>query len=439
MKKSLDTFRRYVRIAAGATLLSSCAVGSTEDSSLASTNQASEVTKETTGIGAAIQNQIDTGQIPGAVVMIAQHGEIVDLVSAGYADLANKIPIQENTIFRFYSMTKPITCAAVMTLYDDGLIGLDDPIKDYLPEMSKMQVRTPEGLVPAQNDITVRDLMTHTSGFAYAVLPNPAQQDYIDANVFAIKNRLSETLEAHIKRLAKMPLVAEPGTKWNYGESMGVLGRLVEVVSGKTYGNYLQDRIFDPLNMVDTGFYVPASKGDRLAQLYHMSNEGVLSNANDDIQYGGSYLEKPQLEYGGAGLVGTPLDYMNFAQMLLNKGNANGRQILSQKAVELMTSNQLDKSFGDAPLSAAGRGAGTGFGFCGLVTVALPDGSDPGSVGEYGWSGWASTNFWMDPANDLVGLVFTQVIPDDIGSIRLTHDVREVIYGGRAPIGSIQK
>jgi CubicO group peptidase (beta-lactamase class C family) len=305
--------------------------------------------------------------------------------------------------------------------------------------MSKMQVRTPEGLVPAQNDITVRDLMTHTSGFAYAVLPNPAQQDYIDANVFAIKNRLSETLEAHIKRLAKMPLVAEPGTKWNYGESMGVLGRLVEVVSGKTYGNYLQDRIFDPLNMVDTGFYVPASKGDRLAQLYHMSNEGVLSNANDDIQYGGSYLEKPQLEYGGAGLVGTPLDYMNFAQMLLNKGNANGRQILSQKAVELMTSNQLDKSFGDAPLAAAGRGAGTGFGFCGLVTVALPDGSDPGSVGEYGWSGWASTNFWMDPANDLVGLVFTQVIPDDIGSIRLTHDVREVIYGGRAPIGSIQK
>ncbi|WP_065383307.1 serine hydrolase [Hyphomonas sp. ND6WE1B] len=428
MTKLFDTFKRYMRIAAGATLLSSCTIATSEDSRFEGAGRTSSEARETAGIAAAIQNQIETGQIPGAVVMIARHGEIVDLVSRGYADLENQVPIQQDTIFRFYSMSKPITCAAVMTLYDDGLIGLDDPIKDYLPELSKMQVRTPDGLVPAKSDITIRNLMTHTSGFAYAVLPNPAQQDYIDANVFAIKNRLTESLEQHVKRLAQMPLVAEPGTKWNYGESMGVLGRLVEVVSGKTYGNYLQDRIFDPLNMIDTGFYVPASKSDRLAQLYHMSNEGVLSNANDDIQYGGSYLEKPQLEYGGAGLVGTPRDYMSFANMLLNKGSSNGRRILSQQAVEMMTTNQLDASFGDSPLEAAGRGPGTGFGFCGLVTVALPEGSDPGSVGEYGWSGWASTNFWMDPANDLIGLVFTQVIPDDIGSIMLSHNVREVIY-----------
>lgn len=310
------------------------------------------------------------------------------------------------------------------------MIDLDDPIKEYLPEFSQMRVRTAAGVVPAEKDITIRHLMTHTSGLSYRVLPGPTQKDYAQADVFAIENRLSETLENHVKRLAELPLVAEPGTVWNYGESMGVLGRLVEAVSGKSFGAYMNERILAPLGMSDTDFYVPAEKASRLAQLYHLDTEGVMSNAGDAAIYGGSYLKKPVLEYGGAGLVGTTRDYMHFARMLLAGGTFEGRQILSPEAVDLITANQLGPDFGDAPLAASDRGAGTRFGLCGYVTVNQPEGSPPDAVGEYGWSGWASTGFWIDRQNDIAGLVFTQVVPDDIGSVELTSRVRKALYGG---------
>lgn len=370
---------------------------------------------------------IREGQVPGALVMISQ-GEDIYTHIEGWADVEREKPVSEDTIFRFYSMTKPITCATVMTLYDDGLIDLDDPIKDYLPEFSEMTVRTESGTEPTTTDITIRHLMTHTSGLSYMVLPGPTQADYAEAGVFAIENRLTETLETHVKRLAKLPLVAEPGTFWNYGESMGVLGRLVEAVSGKTFGEYMRDRIFAPLGMEDTGFYVPAEKAARLAQLYHLDRSGNLRNADDAPIYGSSYHEQPLLEYGGAGLVGTSHDYMNFARMLLAGGEFEGQEVLSSEAVRLMTTNQLGPEFGDAPLAASGRGAGTGFGLCGYVTVDNPEGSAPGAVGEYGWSGWASTGFWIDPKNDIAGLVFAQVIPDEIGSVELTARVRGSIY-----------
>tara|TARA_R110000787_G_scaffold8444_8_gene28263 strand:+ start:4637 stop:5938 length:1302 start_codon:yes stop_codon:yes gene_type:complete len=419
---------RNILTAAGAALLASCAAVEAKVSSVASAETRKVSDERSKAIEKAVAHLISENQIPGAFVMVAEHGQIVHAEAKGYADVENRVPVTEDTIFRFYSMTKPLTCATVMTLYDDGLIGLDDPIKDYLPELAHMRVKTQGGLRPATVDITIRNLMTHTSGFSYAVLPGVSQQDYIDSNVFAIRNRLSESLEDHVKRLAGMPLVADPGTVWNYGESMGVLGRLVEVVSGKPFRTYMKERVLTPLAMDDTDFYVPAEKSDRLAQLYHMSLDGALSNADDDIQYGGSYLEKPLLEYGGAGLVGTPGNYMSFAQMLLNGGRAGDHRILSEESVRLMTSNQLDDSFGDAPLASSGRGPGIGFGFCGLVIRDVPEGAPPAAVGEYGWGGWASTNFWIDPRNQIAGLVFTQVIPDDIGSIQLSNDVRAAIY-----------
>ena len=384
-------------------------------------------------IDAAISQQVSAGQVPGALVVIAQGGEIAYSRAEGFADAENKVPVTEETIFRFYSMTKPMTCAAVMTLRDDGLIDLDDPVSKYLPEFASMTVRTPSGTVPAERAMTIRHLMTHTSGLTYAILPGPVQEDYVQAGVFAIENRQSETLEAHVGRLARLPLVAEPGAAWTYGESMGVLGRLVEVVSGMSFGDYLRARLFEPLSMKDTGFYVPPEKSARLAELYHMDRDGKLSNAGDKALYGGSYLEKPLLEYGGAGLVGTASDYMNFAQMLLGSGRFEGRQVLSAESVGMMTSSQLPDALGEAPLAASGRGAGTGFGLCGYVTLARPDGAPPGEVGEYGWSGWASTAFWIDPRNELAGLVLTQVIPDDIGSIELGKKVREAIYAPRDP------
>lgn len=428
VSKRLIAPLRHAFTAIGATLLTACAIA--DKSSLGSGGMAPQrLTQERSqAIDEAVEELIAGGQIPGAVVMLAERGQVVHFNASGYADIENRVPIAKDTIFRFYSMTKPLTCATVMTLRDDGLIDLDDPIKDYLPELAEMRVRTANGDMPATRDITIRHLMTHTSGFSYAVLPGVAQQDYVDADIFAIRNRLSESLEDHVKRLARMPLVAEPGSMWNYGESMGVLGRLVEVVSGKSFGDYMKERVLTPLDMDDTDFHVPADKSDRLAQLYNMSHAGVMTNGADDIQYGGSYLEKPKLEYGGAGLVGTASDYMTFAQMLLNGGRSGDRQILSEESVRMITSNQLDESFGESPLAASGRGPGIGFGLCGLVIRDVPDGAPPGAVGEYGWGGWASTNFWIDPKNEIAGLVFTQVIPDDIGSIELSSKVRGVIY-----------
>jgi len=414
-----------VLTAASAILLTSCATA--QEGRAGRVNPEKKILQRAAAVGIAADGIVKEGQAPGALVMIYQGGETYTHIE-GYADGENDVPVREDTIFRFYSMTKPITCATVMTLYDDGLIGLDDPVKYYLPEFSQMLVRTEDGTRPAAAEMTIRHLMTHTSGLSYKVLPGPVQNDYAEADVFAIGNRQSETLEAHVKRLAALPLVADPGTVWNYGESMGVLGRIVEVVTGKPFGTYMQERILAPLGMADTGFYVPAEKADRLARLYHLSTDGTVSDAGDAALYGGSYLEQPLLEYGGAGLVGTASDYMNFARMLLANGEFAGRRILSAEAVRLITTNQLGPEFGEAPLAASGRGAGTRFGLCGYVTVDQPEGAPPGAVGEYGWSGWASTGFWIDKQNDLAGLVFTQVIPDDIGSVPLTARVREALY-----------
>ncbi|KCZ93107.1 beta-lactamase [Hyphomonas hirschiana VP5] len=425
MTHFLNPLRRAMA-AGGTALLASCASLETAGLGGAETRRLTPARIE--ALDAAVTQQVGTGEIPGALVVIAEGGEVTYSRSMGFASLEDQRPVTEDTLFRFYSMTKPITCATVMTLYDDGLIDLDTPISKYLPEFSEMSVRTEAGIVPATRPITIRHLMTHTSGLTYAILPGPVQADYAAADVFAIENRTSETLEAHVRRLARLPLVAEPGTVWNYGESMGVLGRLVEVVSGKSFGAYMRERILAPLSMDDTGFYVPPEKRERLAELYHLSQDRTLSNAQDQAVYGGSYLEKPLLEYGGAGLVGTASDYMNFAQMLLAAGRFGDAQVLSSEAVTMMTSNQLDASFGDAPLAASGRGEGTGFGLCGYVNTARPPGAAPGAIGEYGWSGWASTAFWIDPQNDLAGLVFTQVIPDDIGSVALSSSVREAVY-----------
>lgn len=381
-------------------------------------------------IAEAVRGEIAKGAAPGALVHLSRNGATSYLKAFGYADMEAGQPIAADTIFRFYSMSKPIAGAAVMTLFDEGLIGLDDPISSYLPEFRDMMVRRQDGgLEPAERDITIRQLMTHTSGLSYVLMPSTVQEDYRASDVFAIRNRLSESLEAHVRRLARLPLAAQPGTAWNYGESMGVLGRLVEVVSGQTYGDYLRAKLFVPLEMADTDFWVPPEKAHRLAQLY-TSSAGVegLANARDDEQFGGSYLLKPSLEYGGAGLVGTSGDYMNFALMLLAGGVFNGRRVLSERSVAMMLTNQLAPSLGDQPLASLGRPPGVGSGLCGSVVVFRDATSPPGTVGEYGWNGWASTTFWIDPQLGLAGLVLTQVIPEEQGSVELGAAVRSAVY-----------
>ena len=365
-----------------------------------------------------IQGYLDKGQIPGAVTIFARDGEVIFSDVRGYQDIEGKTPLKMDSIFRFYSMTKPLTCAAVMTLKEDGLIDFNEPIKKYIPEMSTMSVHTESGVRPAENEIKIENLMTHTSGFSYKVIESTVSPYYADADVFAIENRLEETLAEHMIRLAKMPLYAEPGTEWHYGESMGVLGRLIEVASGMSFRDYIKERILEPTGMHDTDFFVPAEKADRLTSLYVLNGQGKLVDAKDGKLYGSSYLKQPVLEYGGAGIVGTPGDYLRFGEMLLNKGTIDGVRVLSPESVSAMTTNHLPEIFGEN----SSADPAFGFGYCGEVKT-VPTSTI--NVGEYGWGGWASTSFWIDPTQNLTGLVFTQVIPDVLGTFMLTNDIRE--------------
>ena len=275
-----------------------------------------------------VQGYLDRQKIPGAVSIFARDGEVIFSDVRGYQDIESRTPLSQDSIFRFYSMTKPLTCAAVMTLQEDGLINFNDPVEEYLPELSDMSVYTDSGIRPARNDIEIQHLMTHTAGFSYPVIESRVSQHYVDADVFAIENRFEETLAQHIVRLSEMPLYAEPGTEYHYGESMGVLGRLIEVVSGMSFRDYIRERILQPTGMVDTDFFVPADKADRLTTLYVLNEDRELVNSENAQLYGGSYLQPPVLEYGGAGLVGTPRDYLRFATMLLNKGTIDGVRVL---------------------------------------------------------------------------------------------------------------
>ncbi len=363
-------------------------------------------------IGAAMQRFIDTGQAPGLLTVVARHGKVVYANTQGYANVAQKKPVRWDTIFRIKSMTKPITGVAVMMLFEEGHFFLDDPISNYLPEFGSMQVWTEAGLVDAELPITIRHLLTHTAGLTYSSFPNPVAKHYQDISLNGVLNRLSgDTLEQHIKKLAGMPLLAQPGTAWTYGEAMGVLGRLVEVVSGCSFRTFLKQRIFDPLGMVDTDFFVPPEKKERLATLYDQTPRSTITEANPD-HYGGDYCQKPTLEYGGAGLVGTSVDYLRFAQMLLNQGELDGHRLLSPVSVKLMMSNHLGSEFNGRLGLPLNNIKGLGFGFTGrVVTDAIAAGSC-GSNGEFSWGGWANTDFWIDPKQDLIGIVLTQVIPN---------------------------
>lgn len=360
---------------------------------------------------------IDEGHVPCLLTVIADDSKIVHFETQGYPDVDKQVTLQADAIFRLFSMTKPITIVATMMLYEEHRFSLDDPIAKYLPEFEDMEVWTEQGLVKAERAITIRHLLTHTAGLTYSGLPNPVAHIYDEAKLHGVRSRLSgNTLAQHVKRLAAMPLLAQPGVAWNYSEAMGVLGRLVEVLAGSTFREFLVNRVFTPLAMVDTDFYVPKNKIDRLIPLYQVSNDEGLKLTNSD--YGGNYCSKPSLEYGGAGLVGTAADYLRFAQMLLKDGELDGVRILSASSVQLIMTDHLGPEFGDTPLASLDApvtsGLGLGFGFGGYVVRDSSSAATLGSDGEYAWGGWASTDFWIDPKRKLVGILLTQVIPIDV-------------------------
>jgi CubicO group peptidase (beta-lactamase class C family) len=359
-------------------------------------------------LGRVTQEHVDAGRLPGAVILIARRGRIAYYEAFGFRDRDKNLPMARDSIFRIYSMTKPITTAAAMMLQEEGRLQIYDPVSRTLPELANMKVgteRTDAGrrvyeVLPAQREITLQDLMRHTSGFTYGTRgTSPVNAMYLDAKI----GSRDDTNADLVTKLAKIPLKYQPGTRWEYGVSTDVLGRVVEVVSGKRLGEFFEDRIFKVLGMTDTAFYIPADKLSRAAQPWQRPG-GPPPTPRFDVAVQAKY------ESGGGGLVGTASDYLRFTTMLLNGGKLGNVQLLGKKTVEFMTADHL----GAIPIDAPGLGFGLGFqvrrdaGIAGLA----------GTVGEYGWAGNAGTLFWTDPKEQLIAIYMIQVSDPDRIALR---------------------
>lgn len=372
---------------------------------------------------------IGRGHIAGACVLIARHGQVAQLLTAGWADLEAKIPMAADTLFRIFSLTKPVTSVAALMLAEQGAIGLDDPVADYIPAFRDVRVfiREEHGRVvtePPKRPPTIRHLLTHTSGIAGTAMRSdePLAAAYRRARIGDERLSLAETCQ----RLAEIPLLFHPGECWRYGVSTDVLARVVEAASGMGFGAFLRDRLFTPLGMRDTSFAVPQEKRSRLAVLYTASPGGLrpLRHAHapsavasaDAVQPndGAAEAGPPVLESGSSGLISTIGDFFRFAQMLLNEGSWQGRQLLRPETVRLMTTNQLPAHLLPYRMPwphVARYTAGCGFGFGVRVVMDAAAGGLPGAVGEYGWAGAANTYLWIHPSERLVALLFTQAFP----------------------------
>ena len=367
-------------------------------------------------IEAVTQRHVETGLVPGAVMLVARRGKIAWTKTLGFRDRAAKDPMKPDSIFRIYSMTKPIVSVAAMMLVEEGRMQISDPVAKYLPEIGKMKVgvETSENdksvlqLVEPSRGMTVQDLLRHTSGLIYGTrgksLVNAA---YIDGKIGGNRDLSNEEF---VTALSKMPLRFSPGERWEYGVSTDVLGRVVEVVSGKPLGEFLNERIFAPLGMTDTGFYVPAEKLSRAAQPWQVPEAPPMTPRFDVAQ-------KPRFESGGGGLTSTMDDYLRFTVMLADAGKLSGKRLLGSKTLEFMTA--------DHTLPRPGRPPGLGFGLGFEVRTSVGDAGLPGSLGEYGWAGNAGTLFWIDPKEQLIAIYMVQVSDGD--RIMLRNQFRTMV------------
>jgi len=355
-----------------------------------------------------LRDDVAKGTVPGAILMVARHGKIAYFEPVGYLDPTTKAPMTRDAIFRIYSMSKPVTTVSAMTLFEDGKISLADPIARYLPQFARMKVMVekadPAGgkptieQVPAARPITVQDLMRHTSGITYGFFGvGPAKKAYNEAGVLKGDYTNAEFAD----RIAKLPLAYQPGTTWDYSHSTDVLGRLVEVVSGKSLYEYEKERILDPLAMNDTGFYVTdKAKQSRIAEPFPNDRTIGVDAVVGDPRVEGKW------QSGGGGMVSTASDYARFLQMMLNKGKLNGKQILSPKTVAFMTSDHLSEQIVPGPYYLPGPGYGFGLGFAVRRTTGIA--TDAGTAGDYTWNGVAGTHFWVDPKEDMFVLFMIQ-------------------------------
>lgn len=379
---------------------------------------------------------LDMGRLPCAMTLIERRGQLAHLSVQGQMDVERARPLQQDTIFRIYSMTKPVTSVALMMLLEEGLIALDDPVHRYIPQWRNLGVYE-AGFVgtfrtrPTASPMRVIDLMRHTSGLTYGL----QQRTNVDAayRKFGYGDPAGVgTLDGMIEGLAKIPLEASPGEVWNYSVSTDVLGYLVGKVSGLPFEEFLRQRIFAPLGMVDTDFHVPASKASRFAACYVATPEGSMK-LQDDPQTS-PYLRPPSFISGGGGLVSTAADYLRFCRMLLNGGALEGTRLLSPKTVELMTANHLPGGKDLADMSTAlfseATYSGVGFGLGFAVTTNAARTLVPGSEGDYSWGGMANTYFWIDPREQLIVIFMTQLMPSTLYNVR--RELRTLVYSAFA-------
>ncbi len=350
-------------------------------------------------LSAVLVGEIERGRVPGAVALIARRGRLGFFESFGQRDAAGVEPMTRDAIFRIYSMTKPITSVAAMMLWEEGRFLLSDAVGKYLPELRDLKVAVEHGagleLVPAERAVTIQDLLRHTSGLTYEFRGSgPVQKMYMGAKVYS----RAQSSADQVATLGKLPLLHQPGTRWEYGRSTDVLGRLIEVLSGQPLGAFFEQHILSPLGMVDTAFHVPPHHHSRLAEAFARDPESGGAVQLLEVR------NPPNFESGGGGLVSTASDYARFLQMLLNGGLLEGRRLLSRKTIELMTADHLGCITGASDLLLPGHGFGLGF----AVRLHAGIAHVPGSIGQYFWGGLAGTTFWVDPAEQLIALLLIQ-------------------------------
>jgi CubicO group peptidase (beta-lactamase class C family) len=383
------------------------------------------------------QSEVDKGAIPGAVLVVARNGKIVYRQAVGYQDREKKIPIKVDSVFRIFSMTKPVTTVAVMMLAEEGKVDVMAPVAQYLPEFKDVKVgvekmdpaggKTFLAFEPPGRPMTVQDLLRHTSGFVYGPFGNTlVHQEYNKANLFDP----GQTLEEFVSKLAKLPLAHQPGTVWEYGMNTDVLGRIVEVTSGMPFDRFVEERVTRPLKMLDTAFYMEPAKLQRVAQLQIDPATGKrpeFGNSDDLTK------EKVKWFSGGGGLMSTASDYARFCQMLVNGGELDGVRLLSPKTLAVMTSDQVPPHASRVgqlqvtqdlnPFPEIGQSFGLGF----AVRTDLGHSPVSGSVGDYFWAGAAGTYFWVDPQEKMYAVMMLQMPFTEAGAYR--RGLREIVYG----------
>lgn len=372
-------------------------------------------------LDATLESYVRNEQVAGSVTLLLRHGKIVYSNAVGYLDVASRAPMREDTIFRIASQTKAIVSTAAMILQEEGKLLIGDPVGKYIPSFADttVAVKTDDGydIVPAERKITIRDLLTHTSGYDYGdgLASDKWEEAGIQGYYFAERD---EPIGATVSRMGALPAQAQPGAKWVYGFSTDILGAVLEEAAGMSLDELLADRLFEPLGMTDTHFYLPPAKRERLATVYEIKDGRIARTQEGGWNGQGAYVDGPRKSFsGGAGLVSTASDYARFLQMILNGGELDGVRILGPKSVALMSADHLvDAEF------APGEGFGLGF----SVLEDLGKRGKPGSVGELGWGGAYHTSYWIDPAEELVVVYMTQLLP--AGDVDDHDKLRALIY-----------